>query len=191
LNFFKSLPLWLELDDGLRAVHACWRAPSMELLAGHLDANWTLSDQLLVSSSDKTRPEYAAVECLLKGLELDLPPGAAFNDKDGHLRTAVRIKWWLKSANTFGDVAMPPGVVSKHPELHTVSLPKDGCPGYPIEDMPVFFGQYWFSGDPEPVSANAACLDYSVAKPGGRLVAYRWGGERLLETGKFVSVDRA
>lgn len=32
------------------------------------------------------------------------------------------------------------------------------------------------AGVPEPLAPNIACLDYSVAKPGGKLVAYRWSG---------------
>jgi hypothetical protein len=35
-----------------------------------------------------------------------------------------------------------------------------------------------------------ACLDYSVARPGGKLVAYRWDGEQQLDAGKFVAVER-
>ena len=35
-----------------------------------------------------------------------------------------------------------------------------------------------------------ACLDYSVAKPAGRLTAYRWGGEQVLKNERFVWVER-
>jgi hypothetical protein len=45
-------------------------------------------------------------------------------------------------------------------------------------------------GDPKPLAPNIACTDYSVAKPGGKLVAYRWDGERNLESDKFVAVTR-
>jgi hypothetical protein len=31
--------------------------------------------------------------------------------------------------------------------------------------------------DPVPLAPNIACLDYSVAQLGGKLVAYRWDGE--------------
>jgi hypothetical protein len=33
-------------------------------------------------------------------------------------------------------------------------------------------------------------MDYSVAKPGGKLVAYRWNGERELSREKFIAVER-
>jgi hypothetical protein len=45
-------------------------------------------------------------------------------------------------------------------------------------------------GEPVPLAPNIACLDYSVAKPGGRLVAYRWDGEQTLSREKFIWVDR-
>jgi hypothetical protein len=45
-------------------------------------------------------------------------------------------------------------------------------------------------GVPAPLAENIACLDYSVAKPGGKLVAYRWNGERRLLHEAFVSVER-
>lgn len=43
---------------------------------------------------------------------------------------------------------------------------------------------------PKPLVPNAACVDFSVAKVGGRLVAYTWRGERRLKSEHFVSVPR-
>ena len=40
------------------------------------------------------------------------------------------------------------------------------------------------------VIAVGVCVDYSVAKEGGSLVAYRWDGEQTLVAGKFLSVKR-
>ena len=37
---------------------------------------------------------------------------------------------------------------------------------------------------------HVACLDYSVARPGGKLVAYQWCGERELRKESFVVVNR-
>ena len=51
-------------------------------------------------------------------------------------------------------------------------------------------GHYWFQDTPEILAHNVACVDYSVAKPGGKLVAYRWDGEQELSNDKFVWVDR-
>jgi len=40
------------------------------------------------------------------------------------------------------------------------------------------------------ITDNIACVDYSVAKVGGKLVAYRWDGEQIINKDKFILVDR-
>lgn len=45
-------------------------------------------------------------------------------------------------------------------------------------------------GERALLASNIACLDYSVAKPGGRLAAYRWDGEQELKKERFVWVER-
>ena len=45
-------------------------------------------------------------------------------------------------------------------------------------------------GVPDALAPNIACVDYSVANSGGKLVAYRWDGEKTLTDDKFVWVDR-
>ena len=52
----------------------------------------------------------------------------------------------------------------------------------------MFVGHYWMEGDPEPITPNIACLDYSAVKY-GKLVAYRMDDERELDRNKFVWVD--
>ena len=81
------------------------------------------------------------------------------------------------------------------PENARTHIPKDEIDGdhlveYAHDAPPVFLGYYWLEGDPEPLAPNIACLDYSVANPGGKLVAYRWSGERVLERENFVWFDR-
>ena len=44
-------------------------------------------------------------------------------------------------------------------------------------------------GEIKPLAENIACLDYSVAHEGGRLVAYRWDGEQKINESKFVFVN--
>ena len=187
LAWFMQLPLWLELEGGLRLVHACWNEGAMQRLKLLLNDDQTLTPQLLIDSSEHIRQEYADVEILLKGMELKLPKGKSFKDKDGHSREEVRIKWWLTDATTFADVAMPPYVVKANPDLHNIELQTGDCPGY-RNDVPVLFGHYWFSGEPASLSPQCACLDYSVPLPSGKLVAYCWSGEQELRSDNFVSV---
>ena len=187
LAWFMQLPLWLELEGELRLVHACWNESAMQRLKPLLNDDQTLTPQLLIDSSEPSRHEYTDVEILLKGMELKLPEGKPFKDKDGHSREEVRIKWWLTDATTYADVAMPPYVVKANPDLHNIELQKGDCPGY-HSAVPVLFGHYWFSGEPAYVSPQGACLDYSVPLPSGKLVAYRWSGEQELRNDNFVSV---
>lgn len=75
-------------------------------------------------------------------------------------------------------------------QLPDTPLPENISTGYGASEPPVFFGHYWFSGTPGLQAHNVACLDYSVARPGGKLVAYRWDGEPTLDASRFVWVQR-
>ena len=77
----------------------------------------------------------------------------------------------------------PAGDINRIPD---VPLPAD-WEGHPYSGVPVLFGHYWFTGKPEVISPQFACLDYSVAKD-GPLVAYRWDGEIGLSSDKMVWV---
>ncbi len=101
LSFFRSLPLWLELD-GLRVVHACWDKDLIEKVRPLLGENNTLTESLLIASTRKGGLEYDAIETLLKGAEMTLPNGECFFDKDGNRRTEARVRWWLNEASSWG-----------------------------------------------------------------------------------------
>lgn len=180
LDFFMSLPLWLELD-GLRVIHACWDDKHIETLR-QLIPQATLTPELLVEASTRDTPAYLAIETLLKGVEVTLPEGITFKDKDGHERDAVRVQWWNRQSTKLGEAAFPRNIALG--DAANLPLP-DFVPRYEEDAPPCFIGHYWLSGIPEPLAANVACLDYSVAK-NGKLVAYRWDGEQVLERGKFT-----
>ena len=187
LDFFWSLPLWLELG-GARIVHACWDEDAITRI-GSMHSGPKLTPELLKLASIETNDEYDDIELLLKGKELPLPKESApFVDAYGVERRAIRVKWWDEHAYTFADAYLGPESARAHiPKIHTsgqhlVKLGK--C------DSPVFFGHYWMSGDPKCLKANVACVDFSVAREGGKLVAYRWDGESTLDDDKFVGVER-
>jgi hypothetical protein len=80
------------------------------------------------------------------------------------------------------------------PESARTHIPDDDVHGdhlveYSRDNVPVFLGHYWMEGDPSPLATNIACVDFSVAKPGGKLVAYRWDGEKVLSSDKFVTAE--
>jgi hypothetical protein len=173
LDWFRTLPLWLELD-GLRAVHACWDEQAMAGIAAARDAHGGINTPFLQSACREGRPLFRPVETILKGREAALPAGIALEDKDGHVRTEFRTRWYLSPA---GHTYRTYGLQSDEIDC---DLP------YPTTDKPVFTGHYWLLADhPELLADNVACLDYSVAK-GGFLCGYRWHGERKLKNENFV-----
>ena len=125
-----------------------------------------------------------AIETLLKGREVRLPEGKRVLDKDGHERHEVRIKWW-KESGTFRSLAMGPETGIPDDPIgveHLITYVRDA--------PPVFVGHYWLTGTPELLASNVACLDYSVAMPDGKLVAYRWNGEQVLDVRNLVKQYR-
>jgi hypothetical protein len=178
LNWFRSLPLWLDLD-GLRVVHACWDETRMAKISGPVTAGF------LHAACSPHGSLFEPVEAILRGKEVRLPPGATFRDKDGHERTATRVKWYEPpEGHTYRTYAMAAEPISSDlpvpDEVHHAAVP------YPETAKPVFVGHYWMTGcQPELLRGNIACVDWSVAK-GGFLCAYRWNGEQELDQGKFV-----
>lgn len=120
---------------------------------------------------------------MLKGVETDLPDGYIFTDSYGIKRESVRAKWWINDSIPLNQAVIDTGVV----DHITEHVNGDDFPGYHHNEKPCFVGHYWWNGDPEPISHNIACLDYSVAK-NGKLVAYRWQGEEQLTKDHFCWV---
>ena len=183
--WFKTLPIFLDLPE-LRVVHACWSPKHLEQVS-----NYTNKDNRLLSNSwEKASREgseaYNAIETLLKGLEISLPEGCSFLDKDGNSRTKIRTRWWAQESTTYRELAMvPDDVIELIPDK---TIENDVLPGYDGE-KPVFIGHYWRTGEPAPLTDHIACLDYSIAGDhGGKLCAYRWDGSARLQQENFVYV---
>ena len=85
---------------------------------------------------------------------------------------------------TFADLAMPPGSVYCDAKIEAESV--EGLPEYE-GPVPVFFGHYWLppSFAKEPLAVYIGCLDFSAGLD-GPMVAYRWDGERRLQTKNMV-----
>ena len=187
IEWFKTLPLWLNLGE-IRIIHACWDKEFIEKVLHYQDGDSLLGDRLLRASCDIHSWQFEAIETMLKGKEIKLPEDIHFHDKDGHIRRTMRVRWWDRFAKTYKQAFFGPEHASTH-------IPDDEISGdyiidYSHEEAPVFLGHYWMEGTPELLAPNIACTDYSVAKPGGKLVAYRWDGEQRLDNERFVAVDR-
>jgi hypothetical protein len=186
INWFRELPLWLDLED-FRAVHACWDATSISLIEERYGGSF-LTEKLLFDSSKRGTWQFDAIETILKGKEIELPDSHFFHDKDGNRRHEIRVRWWSKG-DTYRDVYMGPESALTH--IPEDPIQADHLVEYGLDEKPVFLGHYWMEGEPLPLADNIACLDYSVAKPGGKLVAYRWDGEKTVDASKYVFCQRS
>lgn len=182
IAWFKSLPFYLQLD-GINVVHACWQADSIEAVKSYQDQDAKRSDTFWQQANQKSHPLYEAIEVLCKGWEIKLPCPFSFKDEDGHERHHLRTKWWLPAASNYGDIA-----INKFHVADCADLPisQNAIPGY-SEANALFFGHYWFKGNPVVQTPKIACVDWSVAE-GGCLVAYRYDGEDTLLNDKLVAL---
>ena len=190
IAWFKTLPMYLERKE-FRAIHACYDFRQLGLIRKYLGADCVLIDDYLEHAFTRGSDLYLAIETCLKGIEIDLPEGISYFDKDGIERSNVRCNWWDPARNTFKEVAL----ISDETVRSTLSdeeLPAGTILKY--DDLkPILFGHYWrVSNKPRKLTDYSACLDYSVANKdisNGKLVAYRLDGERRLDDDNFVSVD--
>lgn len=184
VTWFLTLPLWLDLP-GLCVVHACWHPAYMAEIEPYLKPGRRLDPALVIAASRRGSMEFRVIDAVTKGLEVALPPGYEFRDKDGDRRDNVRVKWWDASADTYRNAAII-GAATRN-KLPDTPIPDSALLGYE-GDKPVFFGHYWQDGVPQPLLPKVACVDYSAGK-GGPLVAYRWEGEPELNARGFVSTS--
>ena len=189
LEWFRTLPMWLELD-GLRVVHACWDQQLIATIAAALEGHGGITPELLRSACRQGGNLFGPVESVLKGKEAVLPEGKYFDDKADVKRTDVRTRWYLPPAGqTYRDYALQSDEIDCDLALDENAV--SAAVPYPSDAKPVFIGHYWLKAErPETLAHNVACVDYSVAK-GGFLCAYRWDGEQKLNNEHFVGPSEA
>jgi hypothetical protein len=188
IKWFKTLPLFLDMDN-FRVVHACWHSAHLQTLSRFTDDHNRIRPDAWAQLTDEKSQGFEALETVLKGLEVSLPSGYEFRDKDNHPRSNIRTQWWDLEGVTYRDLAMVPEEV-----IHQIPhepIPDDVLPGYDGE-KPVFVGHYWMKGEPAPLNEHVACLDYSVVDAdGGKLCAYRHDGFKYLDGSRFCWVSRS
>lgn len=171
LNRFYEIPLWLETDYGC-FVHACWDVDSMAVLQPLLTVDNCLTPDALIKTAQKGSVYYDALERVLKGVETALPNGLVMVDKDGAERSQVRVRWWLEDLNT-----RPIHDIARAPASGLAQIPVDAMAeniDFAIKThKPVFVGHYWLTGNPEPLSIQVICTDYSAAVDSGYLTCYQ------------------
>lgn len=181
IDWMKSLPIFHQ-GDGFRAVHACWYAPDLELIAQELPDR-RLDHAVLTAPGFLESDLFGAIDTATKGPEEELPDGLSFLDKGGHERHHARIGWWRREARTWAELAITGNDSTALPETEAPERARR----YLYEDaIPVFFGHYWLTGAFRLEAPRALCLDYSAGK-GGPLACYRFDGDPALQPGRIVT----
>ena len=182
VGFFATMPLWLDLD-GIGIVHACWSRADMAVLSPHVDAHDRLTEAGLLSALTAGTAPHAACEILVKGPEIDLPPGVSYRNGRNELRRTARTRWWDAAATTIRAACVERSIADRLPEdpvPPAVRIPPD-------ETKPVVFGHYCIGEVPHLLAPRRTCLDFCVAR-GGSLCAYRFDGEPDLDRANLVWV---
>ena len=183
IDWFKTLPLYIETES-IRVVHANWNDRAIQILDNYLDNNQRLKDDAYDRASAKESELYHAVETVLKGPEVRLPDGVFFSDNDGIVRTKARVNWWVPQESLLEEKLQLGSELKNEQNLKAMAL-DDGV-NYDSKAKPLFVGHYWLKDEiPKPLSGNSVCVDYSIAKS-GKLVAYQWQGEEVLNESQFV-----
>lgn len=189
LQWFLTLPLYIEVD-GVRIVHACWDEEIIATLERDYNGPF-ISRDFLIRSHDKGSFEARAIDILTRGTDLPMPNNRTITGSDGYVRSFFRTKFWAHNPKKFKDVVFQPDPLPNDLLEHPLdSGHNDKLLRYDTTANPVFVGHYWLQGKPKPIKDNIACVDYSAVKY-GRLVAYRFSGEKKLQEENFewVYVD--
>ncbi len=152
LEWFRTLPLWLDLD-GLRVVHACWDDAAMKQIADGFAASGGITTEFLSSACRSGKPLFDAVEVILKGREADLPADISFANKDGHVRHRTRVRWYLSpEAQTYRSYALSDKIDC---DLALEKSVIDAAVPYEAKAKPVFVGHYWLSAQRPALSLGS------------------------------------
>ena len=195
IEWFKTLPLWLDLGD-IRIVHACWHQNSIDFLAETFGGStFPAGIDSYVDANTKGHEVYRAIEVILKCPEIELATYGLPNylDKGTYVRTAARVGWWVSGATSIRDlIDIPEDTKSEdgnnYPEIPDLPCTEHDRSFSYSEDIPVFYGHHWRQWAPKEHkdwTPRTACVDFS-AVAGGPLVAYSWRGERTIDETHYV-----
>ncbi|MGR4067603.1 metallophosphoesterase [Billgrantia sp. C5P2] len=186
LAWFMDIPLYLDFGE-FRVVHACWDQALIDALDRECPGG-VIDEPFLQQSVASDTLAYRILDRLTRGVHLPLPEGVEIHSGDGFTRRSFRAHFWAREPQTWGDVIFQPDNLPDDLEQRALTnRERQRLPHYGLDQPPLFIGHYWCEGIPALPTANIACLDYSAVKF-GRLVAYRWSGERRLDANHFVWV---
>ena len=185
IKWLRHLPLFINFGS-VRVVHAYWSDSHVESLQRVMD-NKKLKRNFLKEVMQGGSDISKAFMQITKGVEFSFPPNLIVRDNDSFRRINYRVKWWeVPHGKTFESISLETKFT-----LPDIAVPDElliPFEVYPHNAPPVFVGHYCMNGhNPIPVH-NVCCVDSCVAG-GGKLAAYRWSGEKMLNIQKMVFAD--
>lgn len=164
----------------------------MATLTALTDAHNRLDTAGIIAIAQRDSQAYRALERILKGYEIPLN-GAIFTDKDGNIRSNVRLQWWLPQLAKQPIKTIVCGSPEDVAHLDDRLLSPADCHFSIQTHKPIFIGHYWLTGTPRPLSEQVVCVDYAAGK-GGLLTAYQFNSgdyhqNQRLTADNFIQYD--
>jgi hypothetical protein len=185
LKWMRSLPFYIDLGE-IRIIHAFWKDDEIEFLKGFLPEG-RLKKSFLRDIHEGKHPSSAMIYRMLKGLEYQCPPDLFVMCSKGLSRKVFRMNWWESPEDkTFRQISFGNKFI-----LPEYRIPQEIAPKfdpYPTDKPIVFIGHYCLAEGATIVQQNICCVDSCVTLT-GKLSAYRWKGETVLNPDNFVVVS--
>ena len=185
LKWLRTLPMFLDFGD-IRIIHACWKDENIELIKSNLIGPKLTKTILREIALNETEFSASFWETC-KGIDFQIPKDLLVFDNEGRPHRGFRMKWWdTPEGKTFKDVSL-----ESRFELPSYTIPNEIIQTrkpYPKDAPIVFFGHYCLKDCCGIMADNLCCVDSCVTRT-GKLMAYRWDGEKQLTKSNFVLSD--
>ena len=185
LKWMRTLPMFLDFGD-IRVVHACWDDENIQLIKNNATGPKMTKTLLREIALNETKFSVGFWETC-KGVEFQIPKDLLVFDNEGRPHRSFRMKWWdTPEGKTFKEVSL-----ESRFELPAYTIPNEIIPTrkpYPKDDPIVFFGHYCLKESCGIFADNLCCVDSCVTRT-GKLIAYRWEGEKQLKKSNFILSD--
>ena len=185
LKWLRTLPMFLDFGD-IRIIHACWDDKNIELIRNTVTGPKLTKTLLREIALNETEFSIKFWETC-KGIDFQIPKDLLVFDADGRPHRSFRMKWWENpEGKTFKEISL-----ESRFDLPDYTIPRQIIQTrkpYSKNDPIVFFGHYCLKQCCGILADNLCCVDSCVTRT-GKLVAYRWEGEKKLTKSNFVLSD--
>lgn len=185
LKWLRTLPMFLDFGD-IRIIHACWDDENIKTIKETLTEpklTKTILREIALNESKFSEIFWET----LKGVDFQIPKDLLVFDDEGRPHRSFRMKWWINpEGKTFKEISL-----ESRFELPAYTIPSEIIQKrktYPPNAPIVFFGHYCLKQCCGMLAENLCCVDSCVTRT-GKLLAYRWEGEKQLNKSNFVLSD--